>query len=117
MSPYLKKNGHLFVSINSSTKSAEYQISKYSPVGTPGYGIEYQIFTYSHVGTSGYRNEYQISTYYYIDRCELWGFIREINCGISHVKCVFPPELLLRNYKCGGSVPCCVTANTHTIVN
>jgi hypothetical protein len=23
---------------------------------------------------------------YYIDRCELWGFIREINSGISHVR-------------------------------
>ena len=29
----------------------------------------------------------------------------------------FPPELLLHNYKCGGYVPCCVTVNTHTIVN
>jgi len=26
---------------------------------------------------------------YYIDRCELWGFIREINSGISHVKYQF----------------------------
>jgi len=42
---------------------------------------------------------------YYIDRYELWGFI------------FFPPELLLHNYKCGGYVPCCVTVNTHTIVN
>jgi len=55
---------------------------------------------------------------YYIDRCELWGFIREINSGILHVKYqFFPPELLLHNYKCGGYVPCCVTVNTHTIVN
>jgi hypothetical protein len=29
----------------------------------------------------------------------------------------FPPELLLHNYKCSGYVPCCVTVNTHTIVN
>ena len=29
---------------------------------------------------------------------------------------VFPPELLLHNYKCGGYVPC-VTVNTHTNVN
>ena len=34
---------------------------------------------------------------YYIDMCELWGFIREINSGISHVS-FFPPELLLHNY-------------------
>jgi hypothetical protein len=30
---------------------------------------------------------------------------------------VFPPELLLHNYKCGGYVPVCVTVNTHTIVD
>ena len=29
--------------------------------------------------------------FYYIDRCELWGFIREINSGISHVKYQFFP--------------------------
>jgi hypothetical protein len=28
---------------------------------------------------------------YYIDRCELWGFIREINSDISHVKYQFFP--------------------------
>jgi hypothetical protein len=28
---------------------------------------------------------------YYIDRCELWGFIREINSGISHVRYQFFP--------------------------
>jgi hypothetical protein len=28
---------------------------------------------------------------YYIDRCELWGFICEINSGISHVKYQFFP--------------------------
>jgi hypothetical protein len=55
---------------------------------------------------------------YYIDRCELWGFIREINSEISHMKYqFFPPELLLHNYKCVGYVPCGVTVNTHTIVN
>ena len=27
--------------------------------------------------------------FYYIDRCELWGFTREINSGISHVKYQF----------------------------
>jgi hypothetical protein len=32
---------------------------------------------------------------YYIDRCELWGFIREINSDISHVKYQF---FLRRNY-------------------
>ena len=31
----------------------EYQISTYSPVGTPGYRNEYQISTYSPVGTPG----------------------------------------------------------------
>jgi hypothetical protein len=29
--------------------------------------------------------------HYYIDRCELWGFIREINSDISHVKYQFFP--------------------------
>jgi hypothetical protein len=60
-----------------------------------------------------------IKIIYYIDRCELWGFIREINYGIF--TCVnisfFPPELLLHNYKCSGYVPCCVIVNTHAIVN
>jgi hypothetical protein len=28
---------------------------------------------------------------YYIDRCELWGFIRQINSDISHVKYQFFP--------------------------
>ena len=56
---------------------------------------------------------------YYIDRCELWGFIREINSGIFTCENIFffPPELLLHNCKCSGHVPCCVTVNTHTIVN
>jgi hypothetical protein len=55
---------------------------------------------------------------YYIDRCELWGFSREINSCISHVKYqFFPVELLLHNYKCGGYVPCCIMVNTYTIVN
>jgi len=27
--------------------------------------------------------------FYYVDRCELWGFIREIKSGISHVKYQF----------------------------
>ena len=54
---------------------------------------------------------------YYIDMCELWGFIREINFDIAYVKYQFyPTELLLHNYKCGGYVPCCVTVNTYTIV-
>jgi hypothetical protein len=56
---------------------------------------------------------------YYIDRCELWGFIREINSGIFTCENIsfFPPEQLLHNYKCSGYVPCYVTVNTHTIVN
>ena len=56
---------------------------------------------------------------YYIDRGELWGFNREINSVFSHEKIsvFFPPELLLHSYKCSGYVPCCVTVNTHTIVN
>ena len=33
---------------------------------------------------------------YYIDRCELWGFIREINPGISQVRYQFR-EMLLTN--------------------
>ena len=57
--------------------------------------------------------------YYYIDRCELWVFFREINSGIFTCENIrfFPPKLLLHSYKCGGYVPCCVTVNTHTIVN
>ena len=56
---------------------------------------------------------------YYIDGCELWGFIREINSGIFTCENIsfLPQELLLHNYKCSGDVPCCVTVNTHTIVN
>jgi hypothetical protein len=27
----------------------------------------------------------KIENIYYIDRCDLWGFIREINSGISHL--------------------------------
>ena len=55
---------------------------------------------------------------YYIYRCDLWGFIPEINSGISHVRYqFFPPELPLHNYKCGGYIPCCALVNTHTIVN
>jgi hypothetical protein len=64
---------------------------------------------------------YQVynTEHYYIDRCELWGSIREINSGISHVKYLlfYSSEVLLHNYTCGGYVPCCVTVNTHTIVN
>ena len=30
-------------------------------------------------------------SFYYKDRCELWGFIREINSDISHVKYQFFP--------------------------
>jgi hypothetical protein len=39
---------------------------------------------------------------------------RYLTCEIS---VFFSPEILLHNYKCGGCIPCCVTANTHTIVN
>ena len=44
---------------------------------------------------------------YYIDRCELWGFIREINSGIFTCENIsfFPPELLLYSYKCSGLRP------------
>ena len=51
----------------------------------------------------------------HINRCELLGFIREINSGIFTCEKIsfFPPELLLHNYKCSGYVPCCVTVNTH----
>jgi hypothetical protein len=56
---------------------------------------------------------------YYIDRCELWGFIREINSGIFTCENIsfFPPELLLDSNKCGGYMPCYATVNTHTIVS
>ena len=56
---------------------------------------------------------------YYIDRCELWGFIPEINCGIFSCENIsfFSPEQLLHNNKCDGYVPCCVTVNTHTTVS
>ena len=55
---------------------------------------------------------------YYIVRCELWGFIREIDFGISHVKYqFFPAGTTLSNYKCGGYVPFCVTVNTCMIVS
>jgi hypothetical protein len=56
---------------------------------------------------------------YYIDRCELWEFIREINPGIFTCENIkfFPPQLLLHSYRCSGYVPCCVTVNTHTIVS
>ena len=33
----------------------------------------------------------QLNNYYYIDRCDLWGFICEINSGISHVRYQFFP--------------------------
>ena len=51
--------------------------------------------------------------------CELWGFIREINSGIFTYENIsfFLPELLLHDYNCSGYIPCCVTVNTHTIVN
>ena len=47
------------------------------------------------------------------------GFIREINSGIFTCENIilFPPELLLHNYKCDGYVPCCATVKAHTIVN
>jgi hypothetical protein len=58
-----------------------------------------------------------VFVYYYIDSCELWGFIREINSGIFTCENIIflPPELLLHNYKCGGYVPCYVTMNTHDV--
>ena len=64
-------------------------------------------------------NLFSIKFLYYIDRCELCGFIREINSGIFTCENIsfFPSELLLHNYKCGSYVACCVTANTHMIVN
>jgi hypothetical protein len=63
--------------------------------------------------------EFDVKFVYYIDRCELWGFIREINSGISHVRyqVFFPPELLYITVSVIVYVPCCATVNTHTIVN
>ena len=39
-----------------------------------------------------------VIVYYYIDRCELWGFIREINSGIF--KCENISFFSSRNYFC-----------------
>ena len=63
-----------------------------------------------------------ITVCYYIDRFKLWGFIREINSGISHVKYHF---FFHRNYfyiaiselEVWWLRLCCATVNTHTIVN
>ena len=35
---------------------------------------------------SYFSHQHAINVYCYIDRCELWGCIRNINSGISHVK-------------------------------
>ena len=59
----------------------------------------------------------EIKKKYNIDRCELWGFIHEINSGISHVRYQFVPVGTTFTQLCGGYVPCCGTGNTHTIVN
>ena len=67
---------------------------------------------------SSYSNIYNI-VIYYIDRCKImgiypWNKFWYLTCEIS---VFFPPELLLHNCKCGGYVLCCVTVNTHLIVN
>jgi hypothetical protein len=41
-----------------------------------------------------------------------WKGLPSWKCEIS----VFPTELFLYSYKCGGYVPCCVTVNAHAIV-
>jgi hypothetical protein len=38
----------------------------------------------------GYQDKYNIM-YYYIDRCDFWGFIREVNSCISYVRYRFFP--------------------------
>jgi hypothetical protein len=49
------------------------------------------------------------SSNYYIVSCELWGFISEINSGISHVKYqFFPAGTTLNNYKCDFCINCCI---------
>ena len=81
------------------------------------------VFGITFIGYAQYQKNWKpnnlIIAICYIDRCELWGFIREINSGIFTCENIsfFPPELLLHSYKCSGYVPCCVTVNTHTIVN
>ena len=54
---------------------------------------------------------------YYIDRCELWGFISEINSSISHYQFFSSRNYFYATIKCGGYIPCCATVNTQTIVN
>jgi hypothetical protein len=51
--------------------------------------------------------EFDVKFVYYIDRCELWGFIREINSGISHVRYqfFFPAGTTLHNCKYDGLRP------------
>ena len=81
------------------------------------------VFGITFIGYAQYQKNWKpnnlIIAICYIDRCELWGFIREINSGIFTCENIsfFPPELLLHSYKCSGYVPCCVTVNTHTIVS
>jgi hypothetical protein len=82
-----------------------------------------RVFGITFIGYAQYQKNWKpnnlIIAICYIDRCELWGFIREINSCIFTCENIsfFPPELLLHSYKCSGYVPCCVTVNTHTIVN
>jgi hypothetical protein len=63
--------------------------------------------------------EKKIKMHCYIDKCDLWGFIREINSCISHARYqfFFWPNYFYTTIRCGGYVPCCVTVKTHTIVN
>ena len=81
-----------------------------------------RVFGITFIGYAQYQKNWKpnnlIIAICYIDRCELWGFIREINSCIFTCENIsfFPPELLLHSYKCGGYVPCCVSVNTHTIV-
>ena len=104
---YLTINGHYFVSDEALSDSLTILGVCYEIVGNKEAAY--------YCNDTALQCEYTI---YYIGRCELWGFIREIHSGIPHVKYqFFPPELVLHNYKCGGSVPCCCTVNTHTNVN
>jgi hypothetical protein len=56
---------------------------------------------------------------YYIDRCDLWEFIHEINSGISHVIHQFFPAgtTFTQLYVLSITSLDCATVNSHTIVN
>jgi hypothetical protein len=69
---------------------------KYEKIFTHEYYIPHWRYPrgiwYSWVNQFSYfSHQHAINVYCYIDRCELWGCIHEINFGISHVKYQFFP--------------------------